>query len=386
MNTGVFKNIDKCYAIGDIHGDLNVFIDFLKSIGIVKRIIIPSNFNCYNYSIINYKQIINKYITFTNLNKLSNTAIVQLGDISDGHNTCNKASNEFINNDIFCYAILDEISKRLTNNSHIISILGNHDINTIFSLLDKSRIDNANCLKKFNWAQYILNADEINIDELKKKKIIKHKLRQRIEFFTSIKDFFINHSYFIVSINDKTFFSHTLLYQKLVDEFLEKYKALTGETTLNFKVIQIMNAIMKYCFTKIRKLNKIDKEIIDNLVKHVSNRTLIIINETRQLANIGEDKIKHWFIGHEPRDEITMTKDNTNIIDMYIYYLDVGLSKSVKDYDWKNDYYYVMIKYYNNNITIKKFKHNGDKMIGDNINCCNDEKCGDELCMSGGKK
>ena len=36
INLGYYKNIDKIYVLGDIHGDLNKFLSFLKSINIIK--------------------------------------------------------------------------------------------------------------------------------------------------------------------------------------------------------------------------------------------------------------------------------------------------------------------------------------------------------------
>lgn len=44
INLGYYKNIDKIYVLGDIHGDLNKFLSFLKSIKIIKSSFFPDNY------------------------------------------------------------------------------------------------------------------------------------------------------------------------------------------------------------------------------------------------------------------------------------------------------------------------------------------------------
>ena len=36
VNLGYYRDIEKIYVLGDIHGDLNKFLSFLKSINIIK--------------------------------------------------------------------------------------------------------------------------------------------------------------------------------------------------------------------------------------------------------------------------------------------------------------------------------------------------------------
>ena len=85
INLGYYKNIDKIYVLGDIHGDLNKFLSFLKSINIIKSFKYPKDYNAYNRSFNQITNDVNEYITFNNnyLAKLKNICIVQLRDITD---------------------------------------------------------------------------------------------------------------------------------------------------------------------------------------------------------------------------------------------------------------------------------------------------------------
>ena len=99
INLGYYKNIDKIYVLGDIHGDLNKFLSFLKSINIIKSFKYPKDYNAYNRSFNQITNDVNEYITFNNnyLAKLKNICIVQLGDITDGHLSCSTHNgNTFI--------------------------------------------------------------------------------------------------------------------------------------------------------------------------------------------------------------------------------------------------------------------------------------------------
>ena len=61
-NLGYYKNIDKIYVLGDIHGDLNKFLSFLKSIKIIKSSSFPDD---YDVLISNDKKVLkNKYFNF----------------------------------------------------------------------------------------------------------------------------------------------------------------------------------------------------------------------------------------------------------------------------------------------------------------------------------
>ena len=114
INLGYFRNIQKCYVLGDIHGDLNKFLSFLKSINIIKSFKYPKDYNAYNRSFNQITNDVNEYITFNNnyLAKLKNICIVQLGDITDGHLSCSRFGHDYINNDIGIYAVIDTIIKK----------------------------------------------------------------------------------------------------------------------------------------------------------------------------------------------------------------------------------------------------------------------------------
>ena len=44
VNLGYYRDIEKIYVLGDIHGDLNKFLSFLKSIKIIKSSSFPDDY------------------------------------------------------------------------------------------------------------------------------------------------------------------------------------------------------------------------------------------------------------------------------------------------------------------------------------------------------
>ena len=136
INLGRFSKINKAYVIGDLHGDLNKFLLFLKSINIIKSSSFPINYDSYKRTINEMKIDVINNIKFNDLSLLNNICIVQLGDIIDGHNTCDNKIKGYINNDIVIYAIINEIIEKFKNcyNCHFILIAGNHDIENIFDI------------------------------------------------------------------------------------------------------------------------------------------------------------------------------------------------------------------------------------------------------------
>ena len=260
INLGYYTNIDKIYVLGDIHGDLNKFLSFLKSIKIIKSSSFPKYYDVYkqckngedikklNEDIIDYIEFDDDYLT-----SLRNICIVQLGDITDGHLNCNMLYNskfdysnvKYINNDIAIYAVINAIMKKfkeLKHNCHFVLIIGNHDIENIFNIIgydnkskyvycsDDNLVDD-NMLYN-SWGNYSLNSNEVLItNKSKKEKLTLNKLQKRNEYLTNHFDIFHN-IYFIVQINDKVF-SHTVLYKYVLDK-LEKHIQYINNYNINY--------------------------------------------------------------------------------------------------------------------------------------------------------
>ena len=367
INLGYYKNIDKIYVLGDIHGDLNKFLSFLKSINIIKSFKYPKDYNAYNRSFNQITNDVNEYITFNNnyLAKLKNICIIQLGDITDGHLSCSRFGHDYINNDIGIYAVIDTIIKKfkkLKNNCHFVLIIGNHDIENIFNIIgydnkskyvycsDDNLVDD-NMLYN-SWGNYSLNSNEVLItNKSKKEKLTLNKLQKRNEYLTNHFDIFHN-IYFIVQINDKVF-SHTVLYKYVLDK-LEKHIQYIN----NYNIIDCLNAMLKYCMMKLtKKVLTSKKEIEDLLDDSFIIQQLFNMVSTRSkddLSLINEDDmiyfndVHHYFVGHEVQDEINKIKHS--MFDLYIYYIDIGISKSLYNINTKTKYYYVIINELNNKL------------------------------------
>lgn len=349
INLGKFNNIYKCYVIGDIHGDINKFFLFLKSINIIKSTNISQTFDAYKVSTEEMRNSVREFIEFEDFSNLKNVCIVQLGDIIDGHNTCFNNTPGFINNDIMIYVVIEEIIERFKkcDNCHFILISGNHDIENIFDVYGiENKVEGAICnmSNKYSyWAQYILNSDEVYADN--KNEIVYRKLVKRKDFLQNDFDIF-NVMYFIVSINDETVFSHTVFYKAVLKK-LAKVKGLDIEDEY---LIEFLNKLFKYCvneMSKNAKGEKINKEVvysvIDKLFKMVSTRSYdngILKHEKGVIYHKG---MKHYFVGHEVQNEFKKIKHN--MFNFYIYYIDIGLSKSLYDKNTLTNYYYIVIDY-----------------------------------------
>lgn len=367
INLGRFSQISKTYVIGDIHGDLNKFVLFLKSINIIKSSSLPDKYDAYRVSIKQMKEDVKKYIVFNDVSNLRNICIVQLGDIIDGHNTCFNSAEGFINNDIMVYAIIDEVIKLLKRcyNCHFILIAGNHDIENIFDIYGvDNKVNGSLCNlndKYSYWAQYVLNSDEVYASD--KVRIVYDKLTKRRDYLQN--DFDILHNvYFIVSINDETIFSHTVFYKTI----LKRLSEIDGLDIKDEDLVEYLNGLFKICMIKVKESaegNMINSgvfsDIVEGLFKMVSSRS----KEKHKIKN-EEDVVyykgpKHYFVGHEVQNEFKKIKHN--MFNFYVYYIDIGISKSLYDKNTLTNYYYVIIDYDNN----KKVS----------IHKCSDKKCVD---------
>ena len=365
INLGRFSKINKAYVIGDLHGDLNKFLLFLKSINIIKSSSFPIDYDSYKRTINEMKIDVINNIKFNDLSLLSNICIVQLGDIIDGHNTCDNKIKGYINNDIVIYAIINEIIEKFKNcyNCHFILIAGNHDIENIFDIYGiDNKVNGAICntYDKYSyWAQYILNYDEV--DSYDKINIVRNKLVKRRDYLQN--DFDILHNmYFMVSINDQTIFSHTVFYKNV----LKRLSYIKGLSIDSKNLIEYLNGIFKYCMNRIKECadgNKIDCEVFDNIIndlfKIVSTRSNINnkIRDEKDVVNISNNG-HHLFVGHEIHNEFKKIKHN--MFNFYVYYIDIGISKSLYDKNTLTNYYYVVIDYYDKKVSIHK---------------CSDRKC-----------
>lgn len=374
VNLGYYRDIEKIYVLGDIHGDLNKFLSFLKSINIIKSSSFPDDYDVYKHceDIKKLNEDIIRYIKFDDehLTSLQNMCIVQLGDITDGHLNCKMINNKyfdfskvkFINNDIAIYAVINAIMKKfkeLKNNCHFVLILGNHDMENIFDIIGiKNKAKYVQCKHShsnplFNaWGNYILNKDELTInDEYIKKALTYYKLLTRYLYLTKYFDI-VHKTYLIVQINDDKVFSHTVIYKPIIEEIREKIHKIKLSNPNN--LIGYINAVLKYCMLKISKHESITSSDINEIIhkikddKDVENFVIDKLHDATQVesykalnenAAITHKDIKHYFMGHEIQRYINKVK--TSMFDLYR--VDIGLSSSAYDIDTKNKPYYIMI-------------------------------------------
>ncbi len=379
ISLGYYKNIKKIYVIGDIHGDLDKFLSFLKSIKIIKSSSFPSYYDVYRHceDVKNLNSDIIKYIEFDDeyLKSLTDICIVQLGDITDGHLNCDMLNNsyvkydkiKYINNDIAIYAVINAIMEKFkklkTQNCHFVLITGNHDIENIFNIIGhENKINYVDCKYthgyendiKHNsaWGNYILNNDELPIkDEHLKKFITEFKLKKRYLYLTNYFDI-VHKMYLIVQINNDKVFSHTVIYKPIIEDIREKIYKIKLSNPNN--LIGYINALLKYCMLKISKHESITSSDINEIIhkikddKEVENFVIDKLYyatkvESRKALNeraaITHKDIKHYFMGHEIYAFIERTRHN--MFDLYC--LDIGLSSSVYNVDTENKPYYVEI-------------------------------------------
>ena len=390
INLGYYTNIEKIYVLGDIHGDLNKFLSFLKSIKIIKSSSFPNDYDVYKQckdgeDIKKLNEDIIKYIEFDNeyLTSLKNICIVQLGDITDGHLSCNMLNNpnfdysnvKYINNDIAIYAVINAIMKKfkeLKHNCHFVLILGNHDIENIFNnIYNRNKATYSPCeyasskefeFKYYNaWGNYILNDNELTInDKEPKRSLTFSKLQKR--YFYLIKCFDIVHKmYLIVQINNDKVFSHTLIYKPFIENIKNKINFIKPMTTNPYDVIKYINSILKYFMLKISKhesltlknINEIinsviiskedEKDVINNLYNITQTKSNNVIKENKPFTH---EDIKHYFIGHEINEHLNKIKHSM----FDLYYTDIGLTSSAYDVDTNKEKYYIVIDEINKTI------------------------------------
>ncbi len=390
INLGYYTNIDKIYVLGDIHGDLNKFLSFLKSIKIIKSSSFPKYYDVYkqckngedikklNEDIIDYIEFDNEYLT-----SLKNICIVQLGDITDGHLSCKMLDNsdfdyskvKYINNDIAIYAVINAIMKKfkeLKHNCHFVLILGNHDIENIFNnIYNRNKATYSPCeyalskefeFKYYNaWGNYILNNNELTINNKEPKRSLTFsKLQKR--YFYLIKCFDIVHKmYLIVQINNDKVFSHTLIYKPFIENIKNKINFIKPMTTNPYNVIKYINSILKYFMLKISKhesltlknINEIinsviiskedEKDVINNLCNMTQTKSNNVIKENKPFTH---EDIKHYFIGHEINEQLNKIKHSM----FDLYYTDIGLTSSAYNVDTNKEKYYIVIDEINKTI------------------------------------
>ena len=166
----------------------------------------------------------------------------------------------------------------------------------------------------------------------------------------------LHNMYFMVSINDQTIFSHTVFYKNV----LKRLSYIKGLSIDSKNLIEYLNGIFKYCMNKIKECadgNKIDCEVFDNIIndlfKIVSTRSNINnkIRDEKDVVNISNNG-HHLFVGHEIHNEFKKIKHN--MFNFYVYYIDIGISKSLYDKNTLTNYYYVVIDYYDKKVSIHK--------------------------------
>lgn len=166
-----FNNITNIKIIGDIHGDLDILLNYLHHLGFINiyrendvnnNIRISSiiyedyvknisfNYHNNNNNLLLYENVYdtvhfhnNYYIEFNhnNIEQIqNNTAFVFLGDICDTHYSYIHQDikpidieNSIYNNDIACYQLLFILKTIIEekNNNHLILLFGNHEFNAI---------------------------------------------------------------------------------------------------------------------------------------------------------------------------------------------------------------------------------------------------------------
>lgn len=419
-NLGIFNNIDKSYVIGDLHGDVKVFLEFLKSIKIIKfyNENVIDNFDIYNeyrYKYMKTKDIINHlFKLFDNnyfftlydddflIDNFKNSCIIQLGDITDTHNVDDcLCDNDLINNDIFIYIIIAYIDSYIENlnidNFHIILIVGNHDLEHIICFFKPYNYNNIKYLIYLgyeDWLNYILNNNEINnydkYDTILYKFVFRHYILETLHIYRN--------TYYIVSVNNLTYFSHTLFFINTIIGILN-YKDVLSVKEENV-ISQINNIYNKILWINIKKNqnglinkkyfylfdifknyeneNKNENENENNFIKIMDlteinrlinlfragliNRTFITYINCNNLNFYDFENYKYHFIGHEIFNKLL----KLDITELYaksiselttsklnIYYSDIGLSKSINNIDLNKTPYYFEIEYNKNDIIVK---------------------------------
>ncbi len=311
---------DYVYAIGDIHGDMDILMKILI------------NIDCIVYS--------NNNISWNP--KAKNICIVQVGDIIDGYRPGIDYKNDYkLNNYTSKDLTIIELLLKLNNeasyyNSKIILLFGNHEITHLFNVMndyklfynnlnDKSVINTINNEIKQRYIYSIKDLDLKNAKLFNKRlKNIKNQLLCNYHTIVIVNNYLFCHSGFVLKI----------MY-KLFEQFnIPKSEFIKLEPSDKVFIINICaTAALYYIMT-----NKIDKTYIKSLKKYVINifhhriyqniikskeeltqNDINIINsymiENKQLFNI-----KGMIIGHNVIKNYKINKIDD------LYGIDIGLS------------------------------------------------------------
>lgn len=325
-----FNYINNIKVIGDIHGDLDVLLLYLKKLNLInynkykatfKRDVnfnnIMNNFNniikninennltnlnlyINENSYINSIELNNNYydieFNINEINNLNNTALVFLGDICDTHYydmygytniTHNKnglisfINDSIYNNDYGCYQVLFILKKliELKDNNKLIILFGNHEFNVFLdnniSLDDLIRDNKQNYAR--TWLYYIISPKEILL-------ILNHYWDNDTDFQN-----FINEPGFINFINKydelekERIKYYNYLYYNLLNLYNEKKtkrKEIILNNINNFNYIVSFNKILiSHNFLYQEIINRIITNLINNKV-NISNKSIVDILES----------------------------------------------------------------------------------------------------------
>lgn len=313
---------DYVYAIGDLHGDMDVLIRILL------------NIDCIIYS--------NNNILWNP--KAKNICIVQVGDIIDGYRpgidyNNNYKFNNYISKDLSIIELLLKLNNEASYyKSRIILLFGNHEITHLFNVMndyklfynnnpeDKSLINTIQNEIKQRYVYSIKTLDLSNARLFNKRlKNIKNQLLCNYHTIVIVNDYLFCHSGFVFKILYKLFEQFNIS----KDDFIKlnpSDKIFIINICVTAALYYIMNNKIDKSYIKSLKkyiINIFHHRIYQNIIKQEDELTqndINIINEhmtiNKQLFNI-----KGMIIGHN----VIQNYKINNINDLYG--IDIGLSK-----------------------------------------------------------
>ena len=312
---------DYVYAIGDIHGDMDVLMKILI------------NIDCIIYS--------NNNISWNPKSK--NICLVQVGDIIDGYRpgidyNSDYKFNNYISKDLSIIELLLKLNNEASYyNSRIILLFGNHEITHLFNVMndyklfynnnpeDKSLINTIQNEIKQRYVYSIKDLDLKNAKLFNKRlKNIKNQLLCDYHSIVIVNNYLFCHSGFVLKIIYKLFEQFNIP----KDEFIkldptDKIFIINICTTAALFYI-INNRLDKQYIKTLKKcvINIFHHRIYQNIIKpqeELTQNDINIINnymnENKQLFNI-----KGMIIGHN-----VIRNYKINKIDD-LYGIDIGLS------------------------------------------------------------
>lgn len=360
-----FNNITNIKVIGDIHGDLDILLNYLHHLRFInvfrdnateeikRNSIIYEDyaknisFNYHNnknlllyeniYDTVNFTN--NYYIVFNNdiINSIqTNTAFIFLGDICDTHYTYNtiinpdiNIQNTIFNNDIGCYQLLFILKTIIeeNNTNHLILLFGNHEFNSI----------NDNPIKdeyKNDLYKYI-DYNRINLFKNDPREEIKKWINSINDWYnnklTDIhkNDFFSIYSYMFYMITPKDYVNisnnynyskqnrdyNMKLYIKIYDIFKRRYNIrksflLSNKNNFNY-IVSFNNRI-------IISHNFLYQNIINKLINYYLNSNNSNIQNNHIISQILESIFKYLLIKIYNNDYECL-KTNNNIQKYFTY-------------------------------------------------------------------